>query len=249
MIAMRRSYLNVYEQRKGKMGSILLALVNDERRSTVAGGIERLTDHAVDDVPDGERAFAQLCERDYDLAIIDGDQPGLDGFGLCRRLHQQALRKASLPIVFLAVADSSAALRRTGQAAGADDCLVFPMTDEALCKRISVALRARARARGVRAAAGRTPGSAERRSTTEELALALRAERDTLRETFDVFEEALLLMDTSGQVLVANAAGRRLNQAALAAEFQALARDAVAGWSAPNVRTWAARIRSAVGAS
>ncbi|HEX2656902.1 MAG TPA: response regulator, partial [Polyangia bacterium] len=206
------------------MGSILLALVNEDRRSSIVRGIERLTDHVIEDVRDAEQAFIRLSEGDCDLAIIDADQPGLDGFGLCRRLHQQTPRGASPPVVFLAVADASTVMRRTALATGADDCLVLPVTDEGLCERISGALRARRKlARPGRPARA----SGERRRRSEELALALRAERDTLRETFDVFDEALLLMESSGQVLVANAAGRRLNHAALANELQALARDAV----------------------
>jgi len=208
------------------MGSILLALVNEDRRSSIARAIERLTDHAVEDVGgDGDQVFARLIEGGFDLVILDGDQPGLDGLGLCRRLHQQ-IPSAGLPIIFLAVSDASNVLPQTARGAGADDLLAFPLTDQALCERISTALRARRKAGGG-GRAGRASGTGDRRRTSEELALALRAERDTLRETFDVFDEALLLMEKSGQVLVANAAGRRLNHAALASELQSLARDAV----------------------
>src|SRR6185295_5009200 len=99
------------------MGSILLALVNDDRRSSVTRGIERLTDHEIVDVRDEGRAFEQLTAGSCDVAIIDGDQPGLDGFGLCRRLRQQAPRGTVLPALFLAISDGSAVGRRTAVAA------------------------------------------------------------------------------------------------------------------------------------
>ena len=92
----------------------------------------------------------------------------------------------------------------------------------------------------------------ERTHTAEHLADELRAERDNLRETFDVFDAALLLLDAPGQVLVANAAGRRLLETPLALDLSALASDAVANAATCDrslaeggVRSWGARIRSA----
>ena len=68
----------------------------------------------------------------------------------------------------------------------------------------------------------------ERTHTAEHLADELRAERDNLRETFDVFDEALLLLDAQGRVLVANAAGRRLHEETpLATELFVLAAETV----------------------
>src|SRR5204862_6763516 len=66
-----------------------------------------------------------------------------------------------------------------------------------------------------------------RTRTAERLAEELRAERDTLRDTFDVFDHALLLFEVPGPILVANAAGRRLEQTALAPELTALAAEVV----------------------
>jgi signal transduction histidine kinase/ActR/RegA family two-component response regulator len=50
----------------------------------------------------------------------------------------------------------------------------------------------------------------ERVGPVEELAGELRIERDALRETFDVFQDGLLLLDSSGAVLIENSAGARL---------------------------------------
>jgi PAS domain-containing protein len=50
----------------------------------------------------------------------------------------------------------------------------------------------------------------ERTRQLEALAGELRIERDALRETFDVFQDGLLLLDAEGEVLIENTAGRRL---------------------------------------
>src|SRR5688572_22723164 len=73
----------------------------------------------------------------------------------------------------------------------------------------------------------------------EEIASEVSIERDALRETFDVFDEALLLLDAAGRPQIENAAGRKLLERLAAAvggagaesiraDIAELARDAVA---------------------
>jgi len=50
----------------------------------------------------------------------------------------------------------------------------------------------------------------EHKGKLEELAGELRIERDALRETFDLFQDGLLLLDAGGVVLIENSAGERL---------------------------------------
>jgi signal transduction histidine kinase/CheY-like chemotaxis protein len=58
--------------------------------------------------------------------------------------------------------------------------------------------------------------------------LGRRADRDVLRETFDVFEEGVCLFGPDGRLEVANAVGERLHQGGLRGELEAVAREAVA---------------------
>jgi signal transduction histidine kinase/ActR/RegA family two-component response regulator len=54
------------------------------------------------------------------------------------------------------------------------------------------------------------PKGGESAGLLEELAGELRIERDVLRETFDVFQDGLLMLDAGGTIVIENAAGRRL---------------------------------------
>src|SRR5262245_31391596 len=58
-----------------------------------------------------------------------------------------------------------------------------------------------------------------------ELANELGVERDALRETFDVFDEALLLLDSGGRVQIENAAGRKLREAPARDDGEGAIRD------------------------
>jgi len=209
------------------MGRILLADENDDNRLAVARAIERLTDLVVDGVSDGPAALERLRGGGYELVLLEVNLPGMDGFEVCRRLRSDPLTQ-QLPVLFLTAMQYQTESRLKGLEVGADDFINPPLIDRELVARIKAALRVKALADEVRRHNVELETSVrERTRTAEQLADQLRAERDTLRETFDVFDEALLLMDGPGQVLVANAAGRRLNQTTFRGALEALAAESV----------------------
>jgi signal transduction histidine kinase/ActR/RegA family two-component response regulator len=69
----------------------------------------------------------------------------------------------------------------------------------------------------------------ERAGDVQNLANQLRAERDILRETFDVFEEGLCLVGVTGTLEVANASGARFFSTALRHDLIAAARQVIGG--------------------
>ena len=209
------------------MGRILLADDNDDNRLVVARAIERLTDLVVEGVADGPAALERMRGGGCDLVLLEVKLPGLDGFEVCRRLRSDPLTQ-QLPVLFLTATVYDTETRLKGLEVGADDFISPPVVDRELVARIKAALRVKALADEVRRHNVELETRVrERTRTAEQLADQLRAERDTLRETFDVFDEALLLIDGPGQVLVANAAGRRLNQTAMRGALDALAADSV----------------------
>lgn len=210
------------------MGRILLVDDNDDSRYAVAETIRKLTNHTVDQALDGVSALAKVAEHTYDLVLLDVQMPGMDGFETCRRLRADP-RSRRLPVLFLTATQVQVESRLKGLELGADDFIIQPVGNQELIARIKVALRVKALSDEVQHTNVELETKVrERTKTVEHLADELRAERDNLRETFDVFDEALLLFDAPGRVLVANAAGRRLHQTPLAQELNALASDAVA---------------------
>ncbi|HEY4186816.1 MAG TPA: response regulator [Polyangia bacterium] len=210
------------------MGRILLADENDDNRLGVARAIEKLTTLEVDGVGDGLSALERLRGGRYDLVLLEVLLPGLDGVEVCRRLRDDPLTR-QLPVLFLTGAQHSTEKRLQALEVGADDFIVQPVVDRELVARIRASLRVKAFADEIRRHNVDLESSVrERTRIAEQLTDQLRAERDTLRETFDVFDEALLLIGGPGQLLVANAAGRRLNQTAFRSGIDALAADAVA---------------------
>jgi len=124
------------------------------------------------------------------------------------------------------VDNDPARLKGTGH--GADEHLARPVP------RYDLAARGRAvfRVKPLIEETGRHAGEGGRRSDQRAAddrtpPGELRAERDLLRETFDVFEEGLCLVGADGELEVANATGRRLYATALRQELDAAAREAL----------------------
>ncbi len=206
---------------------ILLVDDNDDSRFAVAETIAKLTDHKVDQASDGASALARVLETEYDLVLLDVQMPGMDGFEVCRRLRADP-RTRRVPVLFLTATQYQVESRLKGLELGADDFIVQPVSNQELIARIKAALRVKALSDEVQHHNVELESKVkERTSTAEHLADELRAERDNLRETFDVFAEALLLLDASGHVLVANSAGRRLHETPLAQDLSDLAAEAV----------------------
>jgi signal transduction histidine kinase len=221
------------------MARILLLGSPDETRADARRAIRQLSDHDLIEVCDGAAALARIA-RDHrgplDLVLLDVDLPGVDGFDLCRRIRADE-RTEHLPVVFL-TSQAQVELRLRALELGVTDVLVRPVDGLELLARLGSVLRSKALADEVRRHNTELASKVvERTRQLEELASELRIERDALRETFDVFDEALLLFDAAGQLQIENSAGRKLlegpdgrspDQEQVAERLAELAREAIA---------------------
>ena len=209
------------------MGRILLVDDDDDSRYTVVEAIRELTEHSVEEARSGAVALQKAEVVGYQLILLQLHPPNTDGLDLLRRLRARP-GTAAVPVVFLAKKPVKLEARLEAVELGTDDFIVQPISKQALVDRIEVSMRTKTRPEQPRK---------ERRTLEEGMGMAigagaaaladeLRAERDNLRQTFDVFEEALLLFAGPGELLVANAAGRRLRQTALANELTSLVAEA-----------------------
>ncbi|MBT9525161.1 MAG: heavy metal response regulator transcription factor [Rhizobacter sp.] len=90
----------------------------------------------VDAVHDGVDGLHMAMEGDYDLLVLDGMLPGIDGLGLLA-----ALRQSKQTPVLMLTARRSVEDRVRGLESGADDYLVKPFAFSELVARIRVLLR------------------------------------------------------------------------------------------------------------
>ena len=209
------------------MARILLVDDNEDSRFAVVQTLVKLTDHVVDEADSGASTLDRVQNADYDLVLLDVQMPGMDGYEVCRRLRSDD-RTRRLPVLFLTATHYQVESRLRGLDVGADDFIVQPVSNQELVARIKAVLRVKALADEIRHYNAELETKIRQRtSDVEKLAHQLRAERDTLRETFDVFEEGLCLINQGGVLEVANSTGRRLYGTSLRRELDALARDAI----------------------
>lgn len=145
--------------------------------------------YAVDTVADGEDAWLAASTVPYDVAILDVNLPGIDGFEVCRRI-----RSGSEPgpaILFLTARDTIED-RVAGLDLGAEDYLVKPFAFAELLARIRVLLR-----RGAGTASVIKVGDLELDPATHRVAVAGNAVCLTAKE-FAVLE---YLMRNAGRVV------------------------------------------------
>lgn len=117
--------------------SAKILVVDDEpqirrvlKMALVAGG------YSVVDARTGEEALAKLREERPDLAIVDINLPGINGFEVCREMREAA----DLSIIMLSVRNSEKDKVRALDA-GADDYVVKPFSTQELLARIRANLR------------------------------------------------------------------------------------------------------------
>ncbi len=192
------------------MARILLVSQDGEQQSAVAAAVRAQGRHAVVAVARGDQALREAATGTYDLALVHADLSDGNGFEVCRRMQTLA-RTRSLPVILLARSDGQAENRRRGLECGAVDFIVQPIDSIEIMARIEATLRTKSHADEVdRHNQELAEKVVERTRQLETLAAELRIERDALRETFDVFQDGLLLLDSRGEVLIENTAGRRL---------------------------------------
>jgi signal transduction histidine kinase/ActR/RegA family two-component response regulator len=192
------------------MARILLVAQDSEQQSAVAAAVRSQSSYEVIAVARPDQALREAAKGSYDVALVHTDLPDMDGFEVCRRM-QADVCTGGLPVILLARPDQQSENRKRGLESGASDFFVQPIDAIEILARISALLRAKAQADQVhRHNHELAEKVVERTRQLEALAGELRIERDALRETFDVFQDGLLLLDAHGEVLIENTAGRRL---------------------------------------
>ena len=93
--------------------------------------------HSVDVVGDGLSGLDRAQNQPYDTIVLDIMLPGLDGFGVARRLRSGGVRT---PILMLTARDAVPDIVR-GLDTGADDYLTKPFSFEVLRARLRVGSR------------------------------------------------------------------------------------------------------------
>lgn len=121
----------------GRRSKVLLADDNADMR----GYLERLLSEQfeVSTAGDGEDAFRKALEFRPDLVLSDIMMPGLDGFGLLKKVRSHPEIK-NTPLIFLSARAGEEA-KVEGLDAGADDYLVKPFSARELMVRVSNHIR------------------------------------------------------------------------------------------------------------
>jgi len=186
------------------MACILVVIDDSGNRAAVRDAIQSMSTHKLVEAPDGAAALRLLEKGDVDLVLARTHGQGVDGFELCRRLRSSD-KTAAVPVILLATAQSPVENRLRGLDMGAADFIVQPIEPLELLARMGSVLRSKALADEVRRHNIELAGKVvERTRQLEELAGELRAERDALRDTFNVIDDGLLLLDASGHVQIEN---------------------------------------------
>lgn len=113
-------------------------VVEDEAKlaNLLARGL-REEGHAVDVAGEGEEALWMAKAAPYDAILLDVMLPGLDGFGVCRRLRAEGVWS---PVLMLTARDAVED-RVEGLDAGADDYLAKPFSFDELLARLRALVR------------------------------------------------------------------------------------------------------------
>ncbi|HBE55945.1 MAG TPA: DNA-binding response regulator [Cyanobacteria bacterium UBA11149] len=93
--------------------------------------------YTVDTASDGEAAWEQASNFEYDLVVLDVMLPKLDGFGFCQRVRTKGYR---MPILMVTARDTSTD-KVIGLDAGADDYMIKPVDIPEFLARIRALLR------------------------------------------------------------------------------------------------------------
>jgi two-component system, sensor histidine kinase and response regulator len=121
---------------------VLLVDDNDRSREIVSEQLKRL-DMDATSASSGQEALLKLLEaaeggRPFDLLLLDGRMPEMDGLETARQVRALALSDA--PMLLLAAGDATAELRQEAHAAGFADVLTKPLTPGQLYDAAAVAL-------------------------------------------------------------------------------------------------------------
>jgi DNA-binding response OmpR family regulator len=84
--------------------------------------------------PDGLDALAALKEQSFDLAVLDVQMPGLDGFGVLSQMREDP-NLAAIPVIMLTSLGGEEDIVR-GLEIGANDYMVKPFSPAELIARV-----------------------------------------------------------------------------------------------------------------
>ena len=113
-----------------------ILLVEDDRElCELMADYFSLYEFSLVSVQDGCAGLSRALEGNFDLVILDGMLPLLDGFEVLKRLR----RRSAVPIIML-TARTGAQDRVAGLSAGADDYLTKPFAPDELLFRIRAVL-------------------------------------------------------------------------------------------------------------
>ncbi|MCL1551340.1 hybrid sensor histidine kinase/response regulator [Xanthomonas nasturtii] len=115
----------------------ILLVEDDPTIAEVIVGLLRSQGHSVVHAPHGLAALTEAADNTFDLALLDLDLPGLDGFALARQLHVFGYE---MPLIAV-TARSDEAAEPNAQAAGFACFLRKPLTGDMLADTIAEALR------------------------------------------------------------------------------------------------------------
>ena len=121
---------------------------------------------------EGQEALDLVRQAPPDLVLLDANMPGLDGFAICRQLHQEY---PDLPIIFVTAASDNASEVRALEA-GALDFINKPFNPPVVRARVNVHLKLKAHNDVLRTLGSRDSltGLWNRRALDERLALEWR---------------------------------------------------------------------------
>jgi DNA-binding response OmpR family regulator len=116
---------------------ILIAQADEASREMLIGTLAKW-EHEVIVAPDGARAWQELHGQSLPkLAILDRTMPGMDGLQICRELRRRTDQAYIYVLLTLTREEASGIVEAV--TAGADDCLVKPLTEDELMIRLRIA--------------------------------------------------------------------------------------------------------------
>ncbi|MEO9326643.1 response regulator transcription factor [Gordonia aurantiaca] len=118
-------------------GAKVLVVDDEENIRELLSVSLRFQGYQVDTAADGPSAIDKCRTRKPDILILDVMMPGMDGFGLLRRLRADGIEA---PALFLSARDSVAD-KVNGLTIGGDDYVTKPFSLEEVVARLQVLLR------------------------------------------------------------------------------------------------------------
>lgn len=115
----------------------LRVLIVDDEQELVAALVERLDIRGIDaeGVHNGTAGLERIREQDFDVVLLDLKMPGMGGFEVIRRMHED---KPDLKILLL-TGHCDVENTEKARAAGAYDCLVKPVSIDTLLELLNQA--------------------------------------------------------------------------------------------------------------